>query len=44
MKKVNIIYNNEIIDTADTIGEALILANEYNLAFHTNDVEIKINF
>lgn len=41
MKKVNIIYNNEIIDT---IGEALILADEYKSAFHTNDVEIEINF
>ena len=41
---INIIYNNEIIDTANNINEALYLKKEYELAFHTTGIEIKINF
>ena len=41
---INIIYNNEIIDTANSINEALYLKEEYELAFHTNNIEIEINF
>ena len=41
---INIIYNNEIIDTANDINEALFLKEEYKLAFHTNNIEIAINF
>ena len=40
---INIIYNNEIIDTANSIEEALYLKKEYELAFHTG-IEIEINF
>ena len=40
---INIIYNNEIIDTANNIDEALFLKEEYELAFHTNNIEIEIN-
>ena len=40
---INIIYNNEIIDTASNIDEALQLKKEYELAFHTG-IEIEINF
>ena len=40
---INLIYNNEIIDTANSIDEALYLKKEYELAFHT-DIEIEINF
>ena len=40
---INIIYNNEIIDTANSIEEALYLKEEYELAFHTG-IEIEINF
>ena len=41
---INIIYNNEIIDTANDINEALYLKKEYELAFHTDNIEIEINF
>ena len=41
---INIIYNNEIIDTTNDINEALQLKKEYKLAFHTTDIEIEINF
>ena len=41
---INIIYNNEIIDTANDIDEALQLKEEYKLAFHTDNIEIEINF
>ena len=41
---INIIYNNEIIDTANSIDEALYLKKEYELAFHTTSIEIEINF
>lgn len=41
---INIIYNNEIIDTASNIDDALYLKKEYELAFHTTDIEIEINF
>ena len=41
---INIIYNNEIIDTANDIDEALQLKKEYELAFHTTGIEIEINF
>ena len=41
---INIIYNNEIIDTANDIDEALFLKEEYEIAFHTTDIEIEINF
>ena len=41
---INIIYNNEIIDTANSINKALYLKEEYELAFHTNNIEIEINF
>ena len=40
---INIIYNNEIIDTVNNIDEALYLKKEYEIAFHTNDIEIVIN-
>ena len=40
---INIIYNNEIIDTTNDINEALYLKKEYELAFHTG-IEIEINF
>ena len=40
---INIIYNNEIIDTANSIDEALYLKKEYELAFHTDNIEIEIN-
>ena len=39
---INIIYNNEIIDTANDINEALYLKKEYELAFHTDNIEIEI--
>ena len=41
---INIIYNNEIIDTTNDINEALYLKKEYELAFHTTGIEIEINF
>ena len=41
---INIIYNNEIIDTTSDINEALYLKKEYELAFHTTGIEIEINF
>ena len=41
---INIIYNNEIIDTTNNINEALFLKEEYELAFHTTSIEIEINF
>ena len=41
---INIIYNNEIIDTINNINEALQLKKEYELAFHTTNIEIEINF
>ena len=41
---INIIYNNEIIDTTNDINEALQLKKEYELAFHTDNIEIEINF
>ena len=41
---INIIYNNEVIDTANSINEALYLKKEYELAFHTDNIEIEINF
>ena len=41
---INIIYNNEIIDTANDVNEAMNLKKEYELAFHTTDIEIEINF
>ena len=41
---INIIYNNEVIDTANDINEALYLKKEYELAFHTTGIEIEINF
>ena len=41
---INIIYNNEIIDTTNDINEALYLKKEYELAFHTDNIEIEINF
>ena len=41
---IKIIYNNEIIDTTNDINEALYLKKEYELAFHTTDIEIEINF
>ena len=41
---INIIYNNEIIDTANDINDALQLKEEYELAFHTDNIEIEINF
>ena len=41
---INIIYNNEIIDTANSIKEALYLKKEDEIAFHTNNIEIEINF
>ena len=41
---INIISNNEIIDTANDIDEALYLKEEYKLAFHTDNIEIEINF
>ena len=41
---INIIYNNEIIDTTNNINEALRLKKEYELAFHTDNIEIEINF
>lgn len=40
---INIIYNNEIIDTANDIDEALQLKKEYEIAFHTAGIEIEIN-
>ena len=44
MKTINIIYNNEIIDTTNDINEALQLKKEYELAFHTDNIEIEILF
>ena len=41
---IKLIYNNEIIDTANDIDEALYLKEEYKLAFHTDNIEIEINF
>ena len=41
---INIIYDNEIIDTTNDINEALYLKEEYELAFHTTGIEIEINF
>ena len=41
---INLIYNNEIIDTANDIDEALQLKKEYEIAFHTTGIEIEINF
>ena len=41
---INIIYNNEVIDTTNDINEALYLKKEYELAFHTTGIEIEINF
>ena len=41
---IKIIYNNEVIDTANDINEALYLKEEYKLAFHTDNIEIEINF
>ena len=41
---INIIYNNEVIDTTNDINEALYLKKEYELAFHTTSIEIEINF
>ena len=41
---INIIYNNEVIDTTNDINEALYLKEEYKLAFHTDNIEIEINF
>ena len=41
---INIIYNSEIIDMANDIDEALQLKKEYEIAFHTTDIEIEINF
>ena len=41
---INVIYNNEISDTANSIDEALYLKKEYELAFHTTGIEIEINF
>ena len=41
---IKLIYNNEIIDTANSIDEALQLKKEYELAFHTTGIEIEINF
>ena len=41
---INIIYNNEIIDTTNDIDEALQLKKEYELAFHTTGIELEINF
>ena len=40
---INIIYNNEIIDTTNDINEALYLKKEYELAFHTTGIKIEIN-
>ena len=36
-----LIYNTEVIDTAETKKEAQYLQGEYNMAFHTNSVKIK---
>ena len=41
---INIIYDNEVIDTTNDINEALQLKKEYELALHTTDIEIEINF
>ena len=41
---INIIYNNEVIDTANDINEALYLKKEYELAFHATGIELEINF
>ena len=41
---INIIYNNEIIDTANDINEALYLKKEYELSFNTTGIEIEIKF
>ena len=41
---INIIYDNEVIDTTNDINEALYLKKEYELAFHTTGIEIEINF
>ena len=41
---INIIYNNEIIDTVNNIDEALYLKKEYEIAFNTDNIEIEINF
>ena len=39
---INIIYNNEVIDTANDINEALYLKKEYELAFHTTGIELEM--
>ena len=36
-----LIYNNEVIDTAETKKEALYLQTEYNMAFKTTSIKIK---
>ena len=41
---INIIYDNEVIDTTNDINEALYFKEEYKLAFHTDNIEIEINF
>ena len=41
---INIIYDNEVIDTTNDINEALQLKKEYELAFHTTGIELEINF
>lgn len=43
MNTINIIYNNEIIDTTNDINEALYLQQEYEIAFNAK-IEIEINF
>ena len=42
-KRINIIYNNQIIDTTNDINEEKKKKKEYELAFHTG-IEIEINF
>ena len=39
---IEIIYNNEVIDTVHDINNALLLQKAYNLMFNTDTVEIKI--
>ena len=39
---INIIYNNEVIDTANDITEALYIKKEYELAFHTTGIELEM--
>ncbi len=41
IKMYNIIYNNEVIDTAKNTYEAVKLVKEYRIAFKSNNVWYK---